>query len=313
MPGIILHHCPRSPFSEKVRLALGLKRLRYGSVSVPSWMPKPDRMPLTGGYRRTPVTQVGADVFCDTAMILRQLERMQPAPSLYPGATEGIAEALAWWAEKFMFMPAIGLVLGLVGDRSSPALLADRKAFFGFAIDKASMLDRQEEFSARLAAHVALLEDMLRGRPYLLGDGPGAADLAAYHPLWFARGNDGAALEQLILGIAQLDAWMARIAAIGHGMPEDLTGPDALDIAAAAEPDDIGSYADIDPAIGRQVRVTADDSGRDPVDGVLLAASARAIVLRRRDPRIGEVNLHFPRAGFDLEHDLFDHALLDRE
>lgn len=96
MPGIILHHYPRSPFAEKVRLALGLKRLRYGSVIVPSWMPKPDLVPLTGGYRRTPVMQVGADIFCDTAMILRQLERMQPAPSLYPGAAEGMAEALAW-------------------------------------------------------------------------------------------------------------------------------------------------------------------------------------------------------------------------
>lgn len=199
-----------------------------------------------------------------------------------------------------MFTPAIGLVLDLVGDRSPPALLADRKAFFGFEIDQAFMLDRQAEFKARLAAHVAWLEEMLRGRPYLLGDRPGAADLAAYHPLWFAQGNGGAALERLVPGIVRLDAWMARIAAIGHGTPQELTGPDALDIAAAAEPDDIGPTAGTDPAIGRQVWVTADDSGRDPVHGVLLVASAQSIVLRRKDPRVGEVNLHFPRAGFDV-------------
>ena len=58
MTEIILHHYPRSPYAEKVRLALGLKGLAYGSVTIPTWMPKPDLLPLTGGYRRTPVMQV---------------------------------------------------------------------------------------------------------------------------------------------------------------------------------------------------------------------------------------------------------------
>ena len=83
MPDIVLHHCPRSPYAEKIRLALGLKGLSYHSIIVPGWMPKPDLVPLTGGYRRTPVMQVGADVFCDTLAILRKIERMRPAPSLY--------------------------------------------------------------------------------------------------------------------------------------------------------------------------------------------------------------------------------------
>ena len=51
MTDIILHHYAVSPFAEKLRIALGLKRAAWLSVDIPSVMPKPDLMPLTGGYR----------------------------------------------------------------------------------------------------------------------------------------------------------------------------------------------------------------------------------------------------------------------
>ncbi len=54
MSELILHHYANSPFSEKVRLVLGLKGLSWRSVTVPVMMPKPDVLALTGGYRRTP-------------------------------------------------------------------------------------------------------------------------------------------------------------------------------------------------------------------------------------------------------------------
>ncbi len=57
---IILHHFDRSPFSEKIRVVFGHKGLSWKSVRIPQIMPKPDLMPLTGGYRRTPVMQIGA-------------------------------------------------------------------------------------------------------------------------------------------------------------------------------------------------------------------------------------------------------------
>ena len=62
MTDLILHHYPNSPFAEKVRVTLGIKQLAWKSVIIPNMMPKPDLMPLTGGYRKTPVLQVGADV-----------------------------------------------------------------------------------------------------------------------------------------------------------------------------------------------------------------------------------------------------------
>ncbi|HCE29343.1 MAG TPA: glutathione S-transferase, partial [Comamonadaceae bacterium] len=68
MTHLILHHYPASPFAEKVRCVLGFKNLAWKSVIIPSVMPKPDVVALTGGYRRTPLLQIGADIYCDTAL-----------------------------------------------------------------------------------------------------------------------------------------------------------------------------------------------------------------------------------------------------
>ena len=76
MNDLILHHYPSSPFSEKIRLVLGYKKLPWKSVLIPNIMPKPDLMPLTGGYRKTPVLQVGADIYCDTQLIMLEIERL---------------------------------------------------------------------------------------------------------------------------------------------------------------------------------------------------------------------------------------------
>ena len=59
----ILHHYERSNFSEKARLLLAVKGLSWRSVEVPSTAPKPDFTPLTGGHRRTPALQIGADIY----------------------------------------------------------------------------------------------------------------------------------------------------------------------------------------------------------------------------------------------------------
>jgi glutathione S-transferase len=106
MTDIILHHYETSPYSEKVRLGFGLKGLPWASVEIPRIMPKPDLTALTGGYRKTPVLQIGADIYCDSQLIMCELERRHPTPSFYP-AGRGAADALAWWAEKTTFqLPA---------------------------------------------------------------------------------------------------------------------------------------------------------------------------------------------------------------
>ncbi len=77
---LILHHYDGSPYSEKIRLLLGYKGLDWRSATMPPMLPKPELMTLTGGYRRAPVLQIGADVYCDSALIAAEIERRHPAP-----------------------------------------------------------------------------------------------------------------------------------------------------------------------------------------------------------------------------------------
>ena len=93
MTGLILHHFDWSPFAEKARLALGLKRLAWQSVQIPMIMPKPDLMPITGGYRKTPTLQIGADIYCDTRLIATELERRFASPTLFPDGNRGLSLA----------------------------------------------------------------------------------------------------------------------------------------------------------------------------------------------------------------------------
>ena len=260
-------------------------------------------MPLTGGYRRTPVLQVGADTYCDTLAILRQLERMHPAPSLYPAGSEAVATGLGLWIDKASFVPVVGLVRALSDAPPDRAMLEDRRAFFGFDIGKPAVLAQQPIFLQRLTAHLAWLAHMMQdGREFLLGAAPGTADLAAFHPLWFIRQNGGPSAIALLPGWASLRDWYDRVDAIGHGRPRSLAASDALAMAFGAEPAALGETPTDLPGFqfGDEVSVTPDDTGCDPVRGILLAGSHDTIVLGRTDKAVGRINLHFPRTGFDV-------------
>lgn len=102
----ILHHFEISPFSEKVRAIFGFKRMAWLSVLVPLAMPKPDVAALTGGYRKTPNLQIGADVYCDTALIAQVIDALRPEPPLVP-ASASMAPAVAGWADGTLFWQAI--------------------------------------------------------------------------------------------------------------------------------------------------------------------------------------------------------------
>src|SRR5437879_3406992 len=135
MVDIILHHYETSPYAEKIRVAFGIKGLAWSSVEIPRIMPKPDLMPLTGGYRKTPVMQIGADIWCDTQAILRELERRFPAPSLFPGANGGIAEMVSFTADRQFFWAAVGVVMANIGDQLPEAFREDRTKFSGREFD----------------------------------------------------------------------------------------------------------------------------------------------------------------------------------
>lgn len=299
---LILHHYDLSPFGEKVRLALGHKGLDWRSVEIPIWPPRPDTVPLTAAYRRTPVLQVGADVYCDTLRILAEIERRHPEPTLYPGGQRGLVAALGWWADTTIFMPAAALTTSIIGDAVPEEFLRDRVAFMGHDFSRAASLRDLPVNRQRTAAQMHLVADMLRdGRPFLLGEHLSAADLSAYHTLWFARANGGAEAEAL-LPFAPLLPWMDRVAAVGHGRRSAMAPGEALEVARAAEPEPVAGVADDDPsglAASAGVEVRA-DAANDPIRGVLVAASGEEIVVRHEDARVGAVHVHLPRVGYGV-------------
>ncbi len=302
MADIILHHYSTSVFSERVRLAFGLKGIAWSSVIIPGMMPKPDLVPLTGGYRRTPVMQIGADIYCDTLLILRKIEALYPEPSLYPGGNEGLATALTWWADKAIWWPVLGVLADTIGEKIPADFAAERKAF-GFPLLKEDVAPNLYRHLQQGAAHLSCLASMLSdGRPFLLGSAPSAADLAAYSYFWVLKDQCGAeALAKL--PFVPLREWTDRVCSIGHGHPVEMTALEALSIARAADPEALPLPIDGDPSglkPGQVVIVTADDTGRDPVRGTLLAADTSELVIRSQHPRVGQVNIHFPRVGFDV-------------
>ncbi len=300
MSELILHHYDISAFSERVRLAMGLKRLRYRSVLIPPLMPKPDLLPLTGGYRRAPVLQIGADIYCDSLLILRTIERLHPEPSLYPTGSEGIATALAWWADKSIFMPVLGIVGNVNAGRIPEDFVAERKAF-GFNLDPADigpLLPLQRD---QAATHIGWLETMLAdGRSFILGSAPSVADLAAHCSIWLLR-TQGREPAEALVPLDKVNGWYDRVSAIGHGTPVELSSADALAVARDAEPaapDISGVTGELRQ--GQEVTVTPDDTGRDPVKGQLVAADRQTVIIRQEDPRLGVLHIHFPRAGYDV-------------
>src|SRR5436309_7827311 len=122
---LILHHYDASPFSEKIRKIFGLKGLKWRAVEQPSIMPKPDLTPLTGGYRRIPVLQIGADIYCDSARIVQALEMVKPEPSCTPAGSAGICEIIAHWADHWLFQATVPPALFKLVDVLPPEFMKD--------------------------------------------------------------------------------------------------------------------------------------------------------------------------------------------
>ena len=293
---LILHHYGISPYAEKIRSILGFKQLSWRSVDIPIVMPKPDVTALTGGYRLTPVLQIGADIYCDTKVIARRLEQAQPKPTLYPNGTAMLERAVSVWGEG-MFLPIVTIALG--AGMLPQEFIDDRRKMFPGGLDLEQMRATIPSRTDHVRASLDLLERQLAdGRPFVLGEAAALADFSVYHPLWAMRTTPAGAafFEQT----PRVGAWLDRIAAFGHGTPQEMSSADAVAIARAATPQTQAAEDPGDPTgrhVGDRIRIFPEAYGRDPVEGELVRADAHSVAIRRRDDRAGEVVVHFPREG----------------
>ncbi|MFN2426195.1 MAG: glutathione S-transferase N-terminal domain-containing protein [Candidatus Binatia bacterium] len=300
MPEIIFHQYAMSPFSEKIRKVFALKNLEYREVDQPAWMPKPHLTPLTGGYRRIPVLQVGADIYCDSALVARTIEKLCPEPSIHPQGNILAAEAVATWADKTLFFSTVPLVFTAMAEVIPPALFEDRRKMFPQM--KLDVLRGAVPGSrGALASACAMLDASLARHAHVLGEEFSVADAAVYHTLWFVRSDPTAA--QVIYSRPHLAAWFARIEGMGSGHPAAMSGDDAMAVARNAEPADVGDILAGDPSrltLGTRVGICSDDLPADVFVGKLVALREHEMVIEREDADVGRVAVHFPRACYQV-------------
>ena len=302
MQEFILYHYAMSPFSEKVRAMLGYAGLSWQSVIVREMPPRPMLSALAGGYRKVPVAQSGADVFCDSRAIADEIARLSGKPEL---SLANQPQAVIDFVRTTDLEVFLACVIAASDGRMLRKLIRDTSLLnaLRFLKDRITMgtksrvkAVRGPQAKAKVMAHIETMESMLE-KDFLFGDTPCIADFSAYHGLWFVCDLAG---KPWLRDAPNVAAWLERMKAFGHGKPSEITADQALDIARNETPRAIESSGG-NELTGKNVEVAPDDYGRDPVAGRLVFADEQTLTLERSHARVGQVHVHFPKQGYAIK------------
>lgn len=304
MDHLILHHYDLSPYAEKIRILLGRADASWHSVLSPVVPPRPNVEPLAGGYRRIPVAQLGADVFCDTAVIAAEVATMTGHADLGPASTPEEVRPLVARAESNVFFaaatnaPPLKLITALLrnfGPAGAVAFVRDRN---NLARSASSQPPRGPAAARVFGEFMADLDKTLAGRPFLSGDIPGYADAAAYHPIWMNLGVRQATVSSQYPNAKR---WYDRVMRVGHGYRKDIQPDMAFAAARDNEPRPLPSdrIEDAD-SLGRRVGIKPADYLPQATVGELVAVTPDRFILARDSHDLGRVHVHFPREDYTL-------------
>lgn len=98
-----LYHYPLSPFSRKVRLSLGEKKIEVALVEERYWEKDPEFM-RRNPAGKVPILKMGGRTMTDSTAICEYLEEVHPTPALLPQGAEARYEArrlVGWFDDKF--------------------------------------------------------------------------------------------------------------------------------------------------------------------------------------------------------------------
>lgn len=301
MTDLILHHYDLSPFSKKIRALLGYADLSWQSVTVREFPPRPELDRLTGGYRKIPVAQIGADIFCDTRTISSEIAVLAGKPEL---ALENCDREVRDFVARTDLEVFLACVLSANGRNLLRRMRRDHSWLHvgRLLFDRVNMARKAKvkaagprEAGKVLDEHLQHLESMLE-RDFLFGDKPNIADFAAYHGLWFIR---DASDSSRLAGYPEVNAWMDRIAAFGHGRPSEIGAAESLEQARHNQPRALP--ASKNTSSGKSITIVPSDYGRHGVTGQLVASTDERWILARREEECGTLHVHFPRQGFVLQ------------
>ena len=303
MTSLILHHYPQSPVAHKVRMALGIAGASWQSVEIPRLPPKPLLVPLTAGYRRTPVLQIGADIYCDSQNIALAIDQSNPPHSLFPDHTYGMAMMISNWAETTLFDLSVRLVLTHALGKVPEDFIRDRGSlYFEPNWTEASLRAALPSVMHELRASLGFVEAHLAATDgtYLNGQKPCYGDAALGYICWFLRGRwDGGGT--LLANYPALSALEAALDLLGDGQPQDMDAEAALAIATAAMPQSPIGIIDgaSSLAIGQTVMIRPKGETADPdVVGTLRYCDGMRISIDHRHEQVGHVAVHFPVVGY---------------
>lgn len=302
MSEFILHHYPMSPFAEKMRAMLGYAQVPWQSVITREMPPRPKLARLAGGYRKIPVAQIGADVFCDTHLIATEIAALGNKPDLVLENCSADVQAFVKTVDVDIFFACImaGGSKRLRQKVWQSMSLLDIGRFMWDRINMgrtaAIKMPGPRESMPKVLAHLQQLEASIRA-DFLFGAQPCHGDFSAYHSLWFVRDLGE---RSFMNDYPKVIAWMDRMKAFGHGRCSEISADAALAQAAAAQPRAVPDDHLQDPLIGRQVSIAPADYGRDATDGVLVGSGPLRWIVARQDKELGTVHVHFPRQGFSL-------------
>ena len=307
MPDIILHHFNTSPYAEKIRLILGYKNLSWKSVLVPNIIPKPLYTALTGGYRRVPVMQIGADVYCDTALIAAEIERRFPTRPIMGSRPSDFSNPLINWHDTGLFWKVARYVIGRNADALSDDFLRDRAKMMRLDLtpdaNRAKGIAEAPYILSQLHISLGWLDDMFAATGFASGNQFSYDDFALVPSLWFLTSRVSDAPAMIQSGFPYVADWLERVAANGYGTREEISGEAALAIALASKPEAlVGKSVKTDEAtgvsVGDKVAVTPESFGTEAVTGIVAAISAQRVSLNWHGKEVGDVAIHFPRLGY---------------
>lgn len=299
MPDLILYHYPMSPFSEKIRAMLGYADLPWFSVLVKEMPPRPELELLAGGYRKAPVAQLGADIFCDTRTIAAEIARLADRPELI---IEQQSDEIKAFVQEMDLEIFLACVIAASGGRMLYKLIRETSLIntFRFLKDRITMGRKSRikaagpaAAKAKVMAHINNLESRL-SNDFLFGDRPCIADFSAYHGLWFVC---ELAERPWLQGYPKTAAWLFRMKAFGHGQPHPISADEAIAKAKGSEPRGL-PVVEPSEQIGTQVTIGPTDYGRETTSGKLVWSGAHESVIAREVSEAGVLHVHFPKQGF---------------
>jgi len=206
MSGVFrLYGLPPSHYCISAELMLAFKGIPFERVYAP-YHDRQELLRLSGQDYVPALFQDGK--FVPWYAIPDHLETVRPSPTLYPRGEKGLSRTLEHWGhqvlEERVWKAVVTKVPPVLRSPEERWVFEEMqtRARGPWAVQEA----RREEFLRDLKEPLSLLEDMLDGREWLLGE-PGLADFGVYGGLspLFTVGDP------LPAGFPRTEAWVGRL------------------------------------------------------------------------------------------------------